>query len=394
MKKVLLIANFMDVDENTNNRFNYLAELLQNKCDLEIITSTFCHRDKRQRECKNNNNIHMLYEPGYKKNISLQRLYSHHILAKNLKKYLNNLVEKPDVIYCAVPSLSFAKEAAKYAKKNKVRFIIDVQDLWPEAFKMILNIPIISNIVFYPMKKNADYIYKNADDIVAVSDTYAERAAKVNKKYKNKLSAFLGTDLEYFDRCNKENKVNFNDDIVRIVYIGTLGHSYDLKCSIDALEILKKEEIKNIRLVVIGDGPLKEEFEEYANKKQIDSEFIGKLKYDKMVGQLCACDIAINPISKGAAQSIINKVGDYAAAGLPVVSTQECEEYRKLVDECKIGFNCENNNAKDLAEKIKILYLDKELRNKLGCNNRKLAEKRFDRKHTYDYIVKLIERGE
>lgn len=394
MKKVLLIANFMDVDENTNNRFNYLAKLLQNKGDLEIITSTFCHRDKRQREYKNNKNIHMLYEPGYKKNISLQRLYSHHVLAKNLKKYLNDLVEKPDVIYCAVPSLGFAKEAAKYAKKNRIRFIIDVQDLWPEAFKMILNIPIINNIVFYPIKKNADYIYKNADDIVAVSDTYAERAAKVNKKYKNKLSVFLGTDLEYFDKCNKENKVNFNDDIVRIVYIGTLGHSYDLKCSIDALEILKKEEIKNIRLVVIGDGPLKKEFEDYANKKQIDSEFIGKLKYDKMVGQLCACDIAINPISKGAAQSIINKVGDYAAAGLPVVSTQECEEYRKLVDECKIGFNCENNNAKDLAKKIKILYLDKELRNKLGWNNRKLAKKRFDRKHTYEYIVKLIERGE
>lgn len=394
MKKVLLIANFMDVNENTNNRFNYLAELLQNKCDLKIITSTFCHRDKKQREYKSNKNIYMLYEPGYRKNISLQRIYSHHVLAKNLKKYLNNLAEKPDIIYCAVPSLSFAKEAAKYAKENKIRFIIDVQDLWPEAFKMIFNMPIISNIIFYPMKKNADYIYRNADDIVAVSDTYAERAAQVNKKYKNKLSVFLGTDLEYFDKCNKENKIDFNDDIVRIVYIGTLGHSYDLKCSIDALEILKKEEIKDIKLVVIGDGPLKQEFEDYANKKQINSEFIGKLKYDKMVGQLCACDIAINPISKGAAQSIINKVGDYAAAGLPVVSTQECEEYRKLVDDCEIGFNCENNNSKDLAEKIKILYLDKELRNKLGYNNRKLAEKKFNRKHTYNYIVKLIEREE
>ena len=42
-----------------------------------------------------------------------------------------------------------------------------------------------------------------------------------------------------------------------------------------------------------------------------------------MVGMLGVCDIAVNSISKGAAQSIINKHGDYAAAGLPVVNTQE-----------------------------------------------------------------------
>lgn len=390
MKKVLLLANFMDIDENTNNRFNYLAELLKNKCDLKIITSTFSHRDKKQREYKCYKNIHMLYEPGYKKNISIKRIYSHHILAKNLKKYLNNLKEKPDIIYCAVPSLSFAKEAAKYSKKYKIRFIIDIQDLWPEAFKMVFNIPILSNILFFPMKKSANYIYKSADDIVAVSDTYAERAVHVNKKYKNKLSVFLGTDLKYFDDCKEKNKTSFNDDIIRVVYIGTLGHSYDLKCSIDALEHLKNNGIKKIKLVVIGDGPLKEEFENYANKKEIDFEFIGRLKYDKMVGKLCACDIAINPISKGAAQSIINKVGDYAAAGLPVVSTQECEEYRKLVNNYKIGFNCDNNNSINLAEKIKELYLNKELRIELGYNNRKLAEKKFDRNVTYNQIIDLI----
>ena len=182
--------------EKGNSRFNYIANLIdKNKYDLEIITSNFYHMKKKHRElnfekeqnlnCK----IKLISEPGYKKNVSIKRFYSHYILAKNLKKYLKQ-IDKPDIIYCAIPSLSVAKVAAKYAEKKNIRFIIDVQDLWPEAFKMVFNIPIISNLIFYPMKKEADYIYSKADDIIAVSDTYVDRAVSVNKKYKNKETRF------------------------------------------------------------------------------------------------------------------------------------------------------------------------------------------------------------
>ena len=238
----------------------------------------------------------------------------------------------------------------------------------------------------------ADSIYKTADDIIAVSETYVNRAVKINDKYKNKLSVFLGTELSDFDRYKNENKVEFNDDNIRLVYIGTLGHSYDLRCTIDAISILNSKGIKNIKFVVMGDGPLKSEFEDYARGKNVDVEFLGRLEYAKMVGILCSCDIAINPISKGAAQSIINKVGDYAAAGLPVISTQECDEYRNLVEKYKIGFNCENNNSNDLAEKINILYNNEKIRKEFGNNNRKLAEEKFDRNKTYNEIVKLMEK--
>ena len=302
--------------------------------------------------------------------------------------------KKPDIIYCFIPSLDVGKVCAKFAKNNNIRFIIDVQDLWPEAFQMVFNIPVLSNIIFFPMKRMANYIYKNADDIVAVSDTYANRAAKVNTKYKNKLSVFLGTRLEYFDKCKEENKIEYNDDKVRLAYIGTLGHSYDLKCTIDALEILKNKGKDKIKFVVMGDGPLRESFETYAKQKNIDCEFTGRLEYEKMVGILCGADITVNPIKKGSAGSIINKVGDYAAAGLPVINTQESPEYRKLVEEYEIGYNCENNNAEDLACKIEILYNNKELREKLGKNNRKLAEEKFDRKITYQKIVDLVEKND
>ncbi len=77
--------------------------------------------------------------------------------------------------------------------------------------------------------------------------------------------------------------------------------------------------------------------------------------------------------------------------GLPVVNTQESEEYRRLVNEYQIGINVQNGDSKDLADKIEILYNDKTLREKFGANNRKLAEEKFDRKNTYRKIIEIIE---
>lgn len=396
-KDILIIANFTRLPcENGNSRFPYIANLIDSeKYNVELITSTFSHAEKKQRENNNDERIKykitLLKEPGYKKNVSVKRFFSHHIFAINLKKYLKKR-PKPDIIYCAIPSLSVGKVVAKYTKKNNIRFIIDIQDLWPEAFKMVLNIPIISNILFYPMKRDADYIYSSADEIVAVSETYCNRALKVNKKVKNGLSVFLGTDLQYFDECAKKNKIEFNDNIIRIAYIGTLGHSYNIPIVIDAIRYLNDKGINNIRLIVMGDGPLKMSFEKYAKEKRVDCEFTGRLKYEKMVGLLCSCDIAVNPIKSGSAGSIINKVGDYAAAGLPVINTQENNEYRNLVEKYEIGYNSSNEDLEDIVEKLEKLIENKETRERIGKNNRKLAEEKFDRRKTYDEIVEIIGR--
>ncbi len=395
---IVIVSQYLrDIEsfESNNSRFVYIAKMLakSNKNNIEIITSDFNHSKKKKFNAIGELagvKITACHEPGYPKNVCLKRFNSHRKLSKNIKEYLEKR-KKPDIIYCAIPSLAVGKIVVQYAEKNNVRFIIDVQDLWPEAFKMVFKIPLLSNAIFYPMKRQANYIYKCADDIIAVSDTYRDRATSVNKKYKNKLTVFLGTNLEYFDKCKEENIKHYNDNIIRIAYIGTLGHSYNIKTIIDALELLK-EKYNNLNFIVMGSGPLKNQFEAYAKDKNINCEFTGRLEYPEMVGTLCSCDIAVNPITHGAAQSIINKVGDYAAAGLPVINTQENLEYRNLVEKYNIGYNCENSNKQDIANKIEILIKDKKLRKELGNNNRKLAEEKFDRRITYTKICDLLEK--
>lgn len=399
MIDVLIIAHFTQAPgEFSNDRFHYIADKISiESATIEMVTTSFSHGTKKQRNLTDeqlncvNYKFTMLHEPGYQKNISLKRFYSHYVMGRNLKKYLEARRE-PNVIYCAVPSLDVAKVAAKYAKKKNIRLIIDIQDLWPEAFKMVFNVPVLSNLIFYPMKRQADYVYSVADNIIAVSETYANRALKVNRKCQEANIVFLGTELAYFDRLAKEHKlIDKPKDEIWLAYIGTLGHSYDLICVLDALKILQNQGVRNVKFVVMGDGPLKTKFEKYAKEQDIYSVFMGRLDYGKMVGILTACNIAVNPITHGASGSIINKHADYAAAGLPVINTQESQEYRDLIDLYMMGFNCENNNPTDLADKLMKLCQDENFRKTMAYNSRRLAEDRFDRKKTYQKIFELLE---
>lgn len=396
MAKILIIANFCN-DENCSGRFTYLAKNLSSKGhSVEVVTSDFNHPLKMPKNLSKNDypfKMTYMHEPGYPDNISLKRLYSHYIWGRNVRSYLNQSNNDWDIIYCAVPSLTATRLAGSYARKHNIKFITDVQDLWPEAFELAIRNKRISKLIFAPFHFYANLGYKKANKVVGVSDTYRERGLKPCKKETDGLTVYLGNDGATFDMAKEEFKIERTDNEFWIAYIGTLGYSYDLKCVIDAIAAIDEKTLsKRLHFMVMGDGPKRKEFERYVQEKGIAATFTGSLPYPKMVGRLCSCDVVANPIVKGAAQSITNKVGDYALAGLPIINTQECKEYRDLIDLYNCGINCEVGNSKQVADAIVKLANDHELCKQLGENSRRLGTERFDRRQSYKQIINFIEK--
>ena len=389
---IVIISQYLRDIENfndNNSRFVYLAKLLAQNTDneIEIVTSDFNHSTKThfaQVDELSRIKVTVLHEAGYSKNICLKRFASHRELAKNIDKYLKSR-QKPDMCYCAIPSLDVADVVAQYCEQKNVRFILDVQDLWPEAFKMVFHVPILSDLIFAPMQKKANRIYRLADNIVAVSKTYAERAISANGKCKTPIVVYLGTEKENFD--NYAQSMIGKYDGITIGYVGSMSASYDLNSVIDAISKIGNTSIK---LLAIGDGVLKASFMKYAKEKCVNAEFTVKLPYPQMVERLMLCDIAVNPIHKGSAGSIINKVGDYAMAGLPVVNTQECQEYRDLLDQYQAGINCECENSDEITAALTRLISDFKLRKEMSRNSRRLGKECFNRKNAYHKLVDTI----
>ena len=142
----------------------------------------------------------------------------------------------------------------------------------------------------------------------------------------------------------------------------------------------------------MGEGVLRSHFESISKENSVDVLFTGLLEYGQMMKTLMACDVAVNPIVGKSVSSIINKVSDYAAASLPVINTQNSEEYRQLLDVYKAGINVENGNIGAIAEAIELLYQSDSLRCEMSKNAQRLFEDRFDRQKSYSRILPEIER--
>ena len=397
-KDVLLIVNYWHFEfEKKSSRYRTMADVLcDGGYDVEVISSSFRHQNKTQRDLEYIKTIEssykmtLLHEPSYKKNISLSRIYSHHCFAKEIIKYLSTR-RKPDIIIVSVPSLSVGSAVSKFANENDIKLIIDIQDLWPEAFKMAINIPVVSDILFAPMMIQANKIYSRADKVMAVSQTYVERGLSHNKKDDKGLAVFIGTDSTLVAEATHGKSIEKPLNDFWGGYIGALGHSYDIKLIIDALKILKEKGIDNITFKIMGEGVLMDEFKQYASTSDVNCEFSGFIEYGDMMTALCACDVAVNPIVGKSVSSIINKVSDYALAGVPVINTQNSPEYRNLIDEYNCGINCESGNAQSVAEAIEKLYKDEQLKKTMGENSLRLGKEKFDRTITYKNVINLIE---
>lgn len=397
-KDIVMVLNYAPVPKVNieNDRvLTIINSLVKQGDNVELITSDFAHASKKKKDITEEEiaalpyKYTMLHEPPYPKNVCIKRFYAHSKLAKNIAKYLKDR-KKPDLVFTVTTSTAVGYAAAKYAKKNDIPLVIDVQDLWPEAFKMAVKPAILADIIFFREKQKANYIYRSADGIVAVSDEYVNRALRENKKVKHGVSVYLGTSIEKFDSIAKESRIVKPDGEIWVAYIGTLGTSYNIKCIIDAFAILKNKGLTNIKFKVMGSGPLMQSFEDYATEKNVECEFIGRLPYEDMVKYLVKCDIAVNPIIDKSAASIINKVADYAVAGLPVINTMISKEYRDLLTKYNAGFSYSNADSDGIAKCIEMLSNDEKLRKEMGANNRRAGEELFDRDRCYHKITDVI----
>jgi len=398
MKKIWIIAPFSGIEVvGTRNRFQYIANMLHKLgSDVILFTSDFSHR-RKMHISKNiaeqyPYKVQIVHEPGYKKNVSIKRVISHIKFSNNLRKLIKRM-EKPDLIYMAYPTMSAAYVSGKYAERNSIPFIIDVQDIWPESISSAINTEkIIVKILMWPFTKFANKIYKKADIIFGVSKTYVERANISGTKCKEFIPVYIGSELEKFDNVkhNKDGIYKKKGDIW-ITYIGTLSHSYDIDTAIKAFAELKK--YKNIKLNILGAGPDEDKLKKLAKKLNVYNKnvyFYGYLKYEKMVTFLKKSDIALNAIKGKAKQTITNKLGDYLSAGLPILNSCQQIEVVELINKNKLGINYCPGKISSLKNAIIEMIEDNEKLKDYSKNSRLFAEKYFDRKESYKVIVNKI----
>ncbi len=400
-KKIAVISMGVKLNgEKGYSRFRYIGDFLSDAgYQVDLITTTFQHWEKAQRDIDTIKKedykfrLKFIYEPGYRKNIDPRRIWSHHIAAKNLTKLLEQDGDY-DLIYCEIPPNDVALAAAEYAKKKGIPFVPDVNDLWPEAMRMVLDIPVVSDILFYPLQRDAEKVYSLVSGIIGTSDEYRDRPLKNQKLDVPRKTVYVGNEIAEFDKGVE----TYGPQIQKpggefwVSYAGTIGTSYDIRTMVLAGRELLDRGMDQIKIKILGGGPLKEELENLAKEKECANvEFVGYAPYPQMAAYLAKSDILVNSFVKKAPQSIVTKIGDYLAAGKPMINTCMSPEFRQKVETDGFGINILPEDVKILTDAIMDLYKDREGCRIMGEKARKIAEEQFDRPESYKKIIALIE---
>ena len=384
------------------SRFYYIAKLFaEHGYEVEVITSDFQHFQKKRRDIdtiyRQNYpfKLSFIKVPPYKKNIDPRRVYSNRVAVSRVVSHLKN--HTYDAVYCSIPANDIAAKVGQYCKKRGIPFIIDIEDLWPEAMQMVVKLPVIKQLIFAYFRRDAETAYKCADAVIGTSDDYTNRAFLHQQRDICKATVYVGCDMDIFEQGAKDyvQEIDKPKDEFWVTYAGSLGTSYDIRTMIlSAAEIQKERNSQGRKICfkILGTGPMKAELEELCKSSGCKNvEFLGYVAYPKMAAYLVQSDVLINSFVKGAPQSIVNKVGDYLAAGKPMINTLENPEFVQLVDRQNFGCNIEPENVAALTNAICRYEQDIRLTSEQGQCARKTAQEMFDRKVSYRRILEITE---
>ncbi len=386
MSNYILVSAFTNINFQ-NTRTQEIMNRLRGSC--LAITTDFDHSKKdyySKEEMGNPQQIH-IHVPRYSKNLSIKRLFSHIVFSKKLYRYLNNLEEKPKAIYCTMPSSSSAFVCAKYCKKNHVKFIIDVIDLWPDSLLPFVKGKMFVKGFLFPWTYLARYAYKNADVILGESKKYAEEAKLYNKKAEI-YPLYLGVDMNIIRDIKYNNPVKLEkpSDEVWIAYAGSLGVSYGFDTLLNAIKLIHNK--YEYKLWFIGDGVDRKNIESFINVNKLNAEITGFLPYHKLLGYLMYCDIGINMFRPGTKVVYSYKFNDYVATDCYILNSLEGET-AEMIDDYRIGTNF-NYSDNPLYIAIDNVLSKWDQYSKWKNNNELLIKEKLDKAIIYSVIPEVF----
>lgn len=387
---IWIFRNFENLPLGNNERLMRTAILAEHlaKRNHEVtwFTSSFDHFKKTQRFNDNSNlywnnvQIKVFKSIGYKKNISLTRLIDHLFLAIKVKYHILSSIKRPDIIYVSFPSIQLSKIAVQYARNNSIPCIVEIRDLWPDIFYNTIKNKFIKKIVkssLFLLQLDVKFIFKNSSAIFGISEEYLMFGLKYSNRAKseydnvfplgyNKIK--IPAQQEQEIKRNLESKgVNFKKKI--ILYVGSSGSQYDWRIVNRIYDKYSFTEHEDFQFVFCGDGV----YEKIQKKNTIYLGFIGATE----ISVLCSNSyIGLLPYVNNAPQGLPNKLFEYMAYGLPVLSSLGIEGIH-FINNNNIGLSYDANSDEDFYLKFNILINNEKLHSHLKRNSQIIFEKNY-----------------
>ena len=230
-----------------------------------------------------------------------------------------------------------------------------------------------------------------ASVVVTISDYNKELIIEeCGEKFREKIKVIrCGTDLDLFAPPFEKD----SETQLRIVCVASFeevkGHTWLVK----ACELLKTWGIDFV-CHLIGEGPIRRHIEREISEARLDRQFVlhGGLARQDVIDLLRSVHVQVLPsvpTQNGKREGIPVVLMEGMACGLPVISSN-LSGIPELVEHERSGILTEPRDYLALAQALKRLYEDKELRRTMGRNGRAKVAEQFDLKKNAKELYRLL----
>ncbi|MDD5617979.1 MAG: glycosyltransferase, partial [Candidatus Omnitrophica bacterium] len=249
-------------------------------------------------------------------------------------------------------------------KKYKAKYFVEV-----EAPPVELK-DTSQDSIFYNLAEDIEIKkYETADTIFTVSKALSEYLISrynINAKKIHVIHNAADNNLFFPDeqsRSRLRKEMNLEDKIV-IGYVGVgylPWHNLEILC--ESFRKISKQ-IKNMFLLLVGPEK-KELINRGIDVNSIEEHMlcIGQKSFLEMNKFINAMDICILPGTNWYCSPV--KLFEYGAVGRPIIAV-DMPNVREIIPDENYALFFKKGDSNDLAEKIRILSLNKDLRNRLG----------------------------
>ncbi len=331
--------------------------------------------------------------PRGKNNITLFLNYLTFILSGSLLGPIKLCGYKFDLIFIFQTSPIFVGIPSRVISLiKKCPQIIWVLDLWPHTISDLGVLTKKWQLSF--IEKISKYIYSKCDVILAQSKSIVK---EIKKYKKNKVYYFPNwTESEFINSSNKLAKeIKIKKGILTIIFAGNIGKAQDFPSIIKAVEYLIDKNFNKFRIITIGEGSKKEWLIKKIKERKLSKyfEIFDQYPLARISSFLSHADALLVSLANKKVFNITipGKMQTYLSSGVPILGMLNGEG-ASVIKESNSGYVCPAGDYKGLAKLIiKMSYLNKEEKNKLGKNGIYFAKKEFNKSLLLNNLQKLLE---
>jgi glycosyltransferase involved in cell wall biosynthesis len=305
-----------------------------------------------------------------------------------------SFLNAPDAVIASSPQLLVGLAGWWIARLNRVPFVFEVRDLWPESL-VAVGVGNANSALHRWLAKIARFLYRNADHIVVVTPAFREFLVSRWQVPGQKISVVpngveTGIFSPRFPDPDLREHLDAEGKFI-VSFIGTLGLAHGLDTLIAAAERFQKTE-PQIVFAVVGEGADRERIADIARGKRLTNIcFVPQQVRERVPDYIAASDACLVLLKKSEVfETVIpTKMLEFMSCARPVILGVRGQA-REIIEGSRAGICIEPENPEQLCDAIVKLRSQDWLRELLGRNGREYIIRNLSRERTADEYLEVL----